>query len=119
MFDVEDEAEKLRAELKAVNENLAATQVRCTELLLENRKLRSHNASMKLRWIGLLEMHGWERGPDDDDSCVFDYHHEYDEKTRTYIIERDVSQPARRCVEVGHSYGHGDTCFYCGHEDKT
>jgi hypothetical protein len=97
--------------------NLRATQERCNELLSENRKLRSHNASMKLRWLQLLEQHGWEQGPDDD-SCVFDYHVDYDQNPRAYIIERDVSPPPHRCVEDGHGYGHDSTCYYCGHEDK-
>jgi hypothetical protein len=104
-----------RRELQAVYDNLTATQNRCTELLTENRRLKSHLASMRLRWIQLIEAHGWENGPDEDTS-VFDYHVDYDGKLRAYIIERDVSPPSHRCVTDGHSYGHGDTCHYCGHE---
>jgi hypothetical protein len=111
-----DELEKLRAELKQVYANLTATQERCTELLLESRALKHTNALMKLRWLQLLEMPSWEPGPDDDTS-VLNYtvsHGDY--KDKRIIIERDVSPPSHRCVEDGHSYGHGDTCYYCGHE---
>jgi len=117
----DDEARTLRAALEenvALRDNLRSTQERCSELLTENRKLKSHNASMKLRWIQLLEMHGWEQGPDED-QCVFDYHIDYESKDRAYIIERDVSPPSHRCLTDGHSYGHGDTCYYCGHRDET
>lgn len=114
----DEELRKLKAELdelQALRDNLTATQNRCSALLTENRKLKSHLATMRLRWIQLLEMQGWENGPDED-TCVFTYKLDYNQD-RTYIIERDVNPPTHRCVTDGHSYGHGDTCHYCGHND--
>ena len=117
--------EKLMSLVSALNEipllraNLKATQERCTELLTENRALQRKMATMKLRWLQLLEMVGWENGPDED-TCVLNYEVKHgDHKDKRIIIERDVSPPSHRCVESGHSYGHGDTCYYCGHKDET
>lgn len=64
--------ESLESELKAAYDNLTATQERCNVLLTENRKLRSHNASMRLRWLQLLDMQGWEKGQVEEVFDAFD-----------------------------------------------
>jgi len=118
----DDEAKTLRAALDenvALRDNLRSTQERCSALLTENRALRHQLATMKLRWLQLLEMPCWEPGPDDG-TLVLNYEVKHgDHKDNRIIIERDVSPPSHRCVESGHSYGHGDTCYYCGHKDET
>ena len=118
----DEELATLRAALNenaALRDNLKSTQERCSTLLTENRALKRQLATMKLRWLQLLEMSGWEPGPDED-TCVLNYEVKHgDYKDKRVIIERDVSPPSHRCVESGHSYGHGDTCYYCGYVDKT
>ena len=105
-------------EMQALRDNLSATQGRCGELLEENRALKRQLASMKLRWLQLLEMQEWEAGPEEGTTGM-DFKVRHDHKEKQVIIERDVSPPSHRCVTDGHSYGHGDTCFYCGHTDET
>jgi hypothetical protein len=50
-------AEELTGALKvmdALQDNLTATQARCTELILENRMLLKRIAQMEARWLELL-----------------------------------------------------------------
>lgn len=47
--------EELERELTLAYENLSATHTRCSELLLENRDLKSKLRQLRDRWADLLE----------------------------------------------------------------
>ena len=96
----DDELKRLKREIDEViclRDNLRATQERCGELLEDSR--------LKGRRIIVLEAE-LEAMRQAFDTGIID-------------LSLEINRPhVHRCVEDGHSYGHGDECHYCGHVDE-
>lgn len=92
-------------EVQSLRDNLKTTQERCNELLEEIRKERKLKAQLEsaLRET-LIELEGFlSRSLQGKIEDLLEI------KKQPYKFTRDS------CENVGHSFGHGEVCHYCGY----